>query len=519
MNLLQMSFLGAVMIFAVVIVRAIVINKLPKKTFLILWGVVLARLLLPFKVPSAFSIYSLAAHFAPMFFKQGEFTKGGITQIAMPENVKAVSAVPIVNEGQNVVSEWTVIWIAGALACSVFFAVSYYKCCKEFETSLPIKNDYLEKWLSEHQGFRNIEIRGSDRILAPLTYGIFHPVILIPKAVNRSDKASLDYILAHEYVHIRRFDTITKLIVTVTLCIHWFNPAVWVMYALINRDIELSCDEKVVRMFGEDRRTEYAMAIIRMAEIKSGVTPLCSNFSKNAIEERIVAIMKFKKSSFAVLAVASAIVITVSAAFATSANAMPADNKAGGESVENIFSEEIMLSRMGDNGKIQYSLDGGKTFFEEEDLNKQYPAANVEWWTYDEYKEWLENEKKILQGMLGERAYTGGNGYFIWTQEMIDDTVERYEKILKDIKDGLKISKLVDGSEDIMLAQYSNEEDVVYETSEGVTIVFGNGDKISFGPYNTTEELLADLKPYCEQQVQLGNMTQQEANSIIEKYE
>lgn len=67
------------------------------------------------------------------------------------------------------------------------------------------------------------------------------------------------------------------------------------MYVLANRDIELSCDEAVIRLFGESTRSSYAMAIIQMAEVKSGITPLCSNFSKNAIEERIVAIMKFKK--------------------------------------------------------------------------------------------------------------------------------------------------------------------------------------------------------------------------------
>lgn len=85
---------------------------------------------------------------------------------------------------------------------------------------------------------------------------------------------------------------------------------------------------------------------------------------------------------------------------------------------------------------------------------------NVEWWTYEEYKAWLENEKEVLQGMLGEKAYTNNRGDFIWTQEVIDETTAEYEKTLQDIKSGIKISKTVDGNEDIMLAQYDDNNAV-----------------------------------------------------------
>lgn len=242
------------------------------------------------------------------------------------------------------------------------------------------------------------------------------------------------------------------------------------MYVLANRDIELSCDEAVIRLFGESTRSSYAMAIIQMAEVKSGITPLCSNFSKNAIEERIVAIMKFKKSSFIALALACALVLTVGATFATSANATEASNTA--EKVESIVSDEVILSRTNDDGKIQYSADGGKTFLDEDDFQKRYQTVNVEWWTYEEYKAWLENEKEVLQGMLGEKAYTNNRGDFIWTQEVIDETIAEYEKTLQDIKSGIKISKTVDGNEDIMLAQY-DDNNVVFGTKKGeATTVF-----------------------------------------------
>lgn len=91
---------------------------------------------------------------------------------------------------------------------------------------------------------------------------------------------------------IYRYDTVTKLIVTLALCIHWFNPFVWVMYILFNRDIELACDESVIRQFGEKSKSAYSLMLINMEATKSGLLPFCNNFSKNAIEERITAVMK-----------------------------------------------------------------------------------------------------------------------------------------------------------------------------------------------------------------------------------
>ncbi len=139
---------------------------------------------------------------------------------------------------------------------------------------------------------RPILVRQSDRISAPLTYGIFRPVILMPKKMDWKNEKQLQYVLSHEYVHIYRYDTVTKLIATLALCIHWFNPFVWVMYILFNRDIELACDKSVIRQFGEKSKSAYSLMLINMEATKSGLLPFCNNFSKNAIEERITAVMK-----------------------------------------------------------------------------------------------------------------------------------------------------------------------------------------------------------------------------------
>ncbi|MCX4346267.1 MAG: M56 family metallopeptidase [Lachnospiraceae bacterium] len=317
MSLLQMSFAGAVMIMAIVVVRALTINLLPKKTFLILWGMAAARLLVPVIIPSAFSVYSLLdGHVQGMGTKKVPQTVKGLP-------IKASGQISAVADGsltvENTISIWVVIWAAGVMLCVMVFAAAYLKCYQEFRVSFPVNNEFIKNWLDNHRLRRRICVRQSGRFSTPLTYGIFCPVILMPASVKWGDTKSLEYVLAHEYVHIRRFDSIFKLVLIMVLCIHWFNPLVWVMYLLSNRDIELSCDESVIRQFGEKTRAEYALLLISMEEKRGVFAPLCSKFSRSAAEERIVSIMKYKKVTALSFALGFTLVFGVTTAFATTA--------------------------------------------------------------------------------------------------------------------------------------------------------------------------------------------------------
>ena len=219
------------------------------------------------------------------------------------------------------ISIWNLVWMAGLLLFAALFLIAYRRSIKAFQMSIPVDNDTAQLWLKAHPLRRRVVIRQSDRITSPLTFGILHPVILLPKTTDWTDARTLPYVLEHEFVHIRRFDVLTKLLLTGAVCVHWFNPLVWVMYLLANRDLELSCDACVVRHFGASTRAAYAHALIRMEETRSGFSPLCSNFSKNAMEERILAIMKTKKLTVISLFLAIVLVAGTVTVFATSANA------------------------------------------------------------------------------------------------------------------------------------------------------------------------------------------------------
>lgn len=327
MSLLQMSIAGAVMILAIVVIRALAVNRLPKKTFLALWGVVLLRLFIPFSLPSVVSIYSLMGWQRTSAGITENGTGGGFAGLFLGNEAtriaqESASALPLG------ISIWKIIWIAGMLICALVFITAYIRCFREFQMSLPVDNDMSQSWLKEHKLRRTISIRQSDRISSPLTFGVLHPVILMPKKTDWENEDELKYVLEHEFVHIKRFDILSKLALIAAVCLHWFNPFVWIMYVLANRDIELCCDETVVCRFGRETRASYARVLISMEETKSGFVPLCSHFSKNAIEERITAIMKTKKTTIISLVVALVLVVGIVAIFATSAQKEETSNNA-----------------------------------------------------------------------------------------------------------------------------------------------------------------------------------------------
>lgn len=366
MDLLTMSISAAVMIAAIVILRALLIDRLPKTTFLILWAVVLLRLLVPVSVPSAWSVYSLLQprqqaiqtvqeestvlpQVEPVVSQPSAITTEPVTPAvdSAAGEAEEITATPARQESSSPtvqqstpteqppqaeektkpaislpVEPSALIWGVGAAALGLYFVVGYWRATREFDMSLPVEHPFCGEWLRRQKEKmplrRQIRIRQFDRIGTPLTYGVRRPTILLPNQTLEEQPKTLTYILTHEYVHIRRFDCVSKLLLSAALCLHWFNPLVWVMYVLANRDLELSCDEMVLRLLGIENRSAYAMALLEMEEKRSGFGALYSAFGKNAIEERIGAIMKMKKRSLLSVVMAVVLVFTLTACLATS---------------------------------------------------------------------------------------------------------------------------------------------------------------------------------------------------------
>lgn len=314
MSLFQMSVAGGVLILFIVVIRALAIHRLPKTTFLALWMIAALRLLLPLSIPMPFKIHIDLDVFSDVVQK---LPSGNIGFPIPGESRHAYDTGAVVSSpAAERISIFVILWLVGVLLLALYFSISYLRSMRKFRMSVPDNTPYIREWLNAHQIVRPIEVRSSDLISSPLTYGILHPVILLPKKLDRNDQAALQYVLTHEYVHIRRFDAITKILFAAVLCIHWFNPLVWGMYVLANRDTELSCDAWIIRMTGVKNRSSYALMLIKMEERRNGMSALWNHFGKNAISERIEAIMKFKKTSIWACILALALIAGATTAFA-----------------------------------------------------------------------------------------------------------------------------------------------------------------------------------------------------------
>lgn len=369
MKILEMSLLNTSLILVIIIIRVLALHKLPKKTFFMLWVVTLCRLLIPFSIPSRLSIYTVVNMLKNKFWKINVSPMSTvITDIQTTTNRTNATLVDTIT---TTVSPMIVIWMIGFLSCAIFFLVIHFRCRQEYKTSLPIDNEFVISCFYKHTLRRDVQIRQSDKIFSPLTYGVIRPVVLLPKTTDWTDRTRLCYILTHEFVHIKRFDTLTKLLLAFALCVHWFNPFVWLMYILANRDIELYCDETVVQILGEPMRSAYAMTLVDLEEKKSRLTALCSNFSKNSIEERIFAIMKKKKTSRVGTILALALVICTTIIFATNATA---DKKPTYESNVPLSSQEMAewKQKVIEEMKKKYSVYSKYGLIYDEEKNRFY---------------------------------------------------------------------------------------------------------------------------------------------------
>ncbi len=307
MSVLQMSLSGAVLILIVLAVRAVGMDRLPKGTFVALWYVALARLLLPVTLQLPASACLLARERIPAL---GAVMDGAAALAGgMPALPGAADGLKSFSEGLFVLTAvLRVVWALIAAVIAALFLSSWLDCRREFRTALPVENGFAARWLREHPLRRKVEIRQLAGLTTPLTCGVLRPVILMPKDTDWGNERLAEYILCHEYVHIRRFDALGKGLMAAALCVHWFNPLVWVMYVLFNRDLELACDERVIRRFGAEDRKGYALALIRMEERRREFPLFISRFSTRTAERRIRAILRVKKATRVGLAVSCVLV-------------------------------------------------------------------------------------------------------------------------------------------------------------------------------------------------------------------
>ena len=423
-TLLSMTVSASVVIAVIIVIRSLFVHRLPKRLFVILWTAAALRMLVPFSV------------------------SGNIPhENTQPENTVVREFTP--SESSEPDSETSgalnrelileIVWAGGVVLSTGIIAALHLRSRRELSMALPFDDARISSRISAAKLRRKITVKVSDRVVSPLTYGVINPVIILPKSLP-ADSEEMRFALAHELVHIRRFDVLLKVVLTAAACVHWFNPLAWAMLSLAGRDIELSCDEAVLEQLG-CKREDYAMALIRLEERRSISTGAA--FGRNAVRERIEAIMKFKKTTLAGIIVSACLIAGTTTAFATVNSENSTQNAAPAAEREAVYNT---------------NHDG-------------IDDVDVEWWTYDEYKTWLEQEKQNIAELVkqGASGWTRDRGEFIWTQEVADETIALYEQNLEDIRNGARISKSVNGSDDVMIFESPDRSNILVEDNGGQT--------------------------------------------------
>lgn len=298
MNLLMMSLTGGVFIGVTLLLRTMLQHILPRRTFLSLWLVANALLLIPLRLPAPVSIYQLV---------EAPAAQTGAQSLTVQMTDAAAQAVPAAAASASLPLP-TILWLLGAailLGCALF---SHVKNLWQFRFAVPVK---------EHPSVlpTRVRVKRLPGLPTPLTYGLLRPTVLLPEEEELTEE-QLHHIYLHELCHIRHFDVARKYVLLITLAIHWFNPLVWGMTYAAMQDMEMRCDACVVQALGGKKA--YATTLVQM-ETGKMQRILEAGFSFSATNNRLKALIRLKKRSILSIVLALVLCAITVAVFATDA--------------------------------------------------------------------------------------------------------------------------------------------------------------------------------------------------------
>ncbi len=303
LKVINMSIAASWLILAVILVR-LFLKKAPKWISCVLWALVAVRFVCPFSPESALSLIPSSETIpSNIEMMQNPSVDFGITLINKTINpVIAHRFTPdpttSANPLQIVVPVLSVVWIAGMTAMLLYALISYIRLKKRVGASAPIRDN----------------IFACDEVNSPFILGIVNPLIYIPSSMT---EPTLDYVITHETAHIRRRDHWWKPFGFLLLAVYWFNPLCWLAYILFCRDIEMACDEKVIRGLGSNNKAEYSQALLDCSFPRRRIVACPLAFGEVGVKERVKSVLNYKKPSFWIITVALAACVAVGICFGT----------------------------------------------------------------------------------------------------------------------------------------------------------------------------------------------------------
>ncbi len=478
---------------AAVIIARLFLRRAPKKWAYMMWAVVFFRCLCPFSAESGFSLFNA---FEGIFsadkasVSEALPTEGGVNVpisfdadnapaeiIFAPEKgeiAENAAGVPQTQSEKKSAQVYTIllaVWVCGAAAMALYGVIASLSLKRRIKTAVKTEDGIFE----------------SDRIATAFTAGLFRPRIYLPCGLPPEQR---ELIILHERVHIRRRDYILKPLAFAGLAVQWFDPLIWAAFALMTRDMEMSCDEAVLRICGTDKRTAYSEALLNASVRGSGIAAW-TGFGESGIKERVKNVLDYKKPKLAATLLAAAVMLTACGTVGTDAKDAKTDipsgtaaAETGAESEKNVQSEtEAAGSQNEESGRSLEDIIN-------EDTSKYFPV-NSKGKTYGSGSVKDENGIIVYPDLIAALGINGTVGYItkagfygyggddplkyisgLRAELVMDEELEAYREQYKDSRDDYRELRFIRISSELPMYDSEGELlDDVFCSGVGVYIL------------------------------------------------
>lgn len=303
LKIVNMSIAAGWLVLAVLLLR-LILKKAPKWVNVLLWAMVAVRLICPFSFESVWSLIPSAETISPeiMLDPTPEISTGilSLNNVINPVISESFSPAPLAsaNPLQILIPVAANLWLLGVLVMLAYTAVSYGLLRRKVRTAVLLKENIFQ----------------SEYVASPFVLGIIKPKIYLPFQMDEQNQA---YVIAHEQSHIRRKDHWWKPVGFLLLAVYWFNPLMWLAYIFLCRDIELACDEKVIRELDGEHRADYTQALLVCSVSRRSIAACPLAFGEVGVKERVKSVMHYKKPTFWIILLAVAACIVSGICFLT----------------------------------------------------------------------------------------------------------------------------------------------------------------------------------------------------------
>lgn len=368
MPLWLMGLYGGIMAVCVLLLRLLLGRHLPKRVFPVLWAVVLVRLFVPFSISSPLSLHipllgegesrlgTLWIEQESVVQSQSTATAAYLTDDMNPLLLNSASAESstidqAITEYRSLFPALNVswlgmaaIWAAGAMGSAAWLLWRWKRCQGVLQDSSTITNRTAEAVLQKCGV--SAAVFTCDRITSPMAAGAVRPEIFLPTRMDFHNRELLEHIVAHEAMHIKYRDNWMKLLMLAALCLHWYNPLVWLMARELNRDLESACDEATLSFLEGDSRKSYACSLMTMAVPRQRGSLLYSSFSKSEVERRVKGVLAYRKAGKFLVSLAVMLVVGITTVFATGGTTFYDSSLCWGIGADGCYIEaDVLLNR------------------------------------------------------------------------------------------------------------------------------------------------------------------------------